>query len=85
MGALVRLPLRLLSLLADAIQCKLYSAPVGNKAVQEVHAGKAHYQCDVGVVATNSTFTKAAVELAETTDTLLWDREELLRLDRRGF
>ncbi len=66
-----------------AIQCKLYSAPVGNKAVQEAYAGRAHYGCDVAVVATNSVFTKAAVTMAETTGTELWDRDDLLWLERR--
>lgn len=47
-----------------AVQCKYYSAPVGVGAVQEVVAGKAKYKCDKAIVVTNSTFTKAASELA---------------------
>jgi len=45
-------------------QCKLYSAPVGNKAVQEAHAGKLFYGLDgVGVIS-SSGFTRSAKDLA---------------------
>lgn len=47
-----------------AIQCKLYSNPVGLSAVQEVVAGMKHYGCDAGMVVTNSTFTQQAIQLA---------------------
>lgn len=50
-----------------AIQCKLYSEPVGNSAVQEVVAGRIMYKCDLGCVVTNSTFTNSAKELASAT------------------
>ena len=49
-----------------AFQCKYYSTPVGNKAVQEVYAAATFYDCDRAVVMTNATFTSGAVELAET-------------------
>ena len=32
------------------IQCKYYSAPVGNKAVQEAYSGARFYDCDRAVV-----------------------------------
>ena len=57
-----------------AIQCKNYSSPLNNKPIQEVTTGKAVYGCDVGVVLTNSTFNQHAVEAANATGTLLWDR-----------
>ena len=47
-----------------AIQCKYYSSPVGNKAVQEVVAGAAFYNCDKKMVITNSSFTSSAIDLA---------------------
>ena len=47
-----------------AIQCKYYSDSVGVSAVQQVIAGMAHYQCNRGMVITNSYFTKNAIELA---------------------
>lgn len=57
-----------------AIQCKLYQKPVGNSAVQEAFAGKQYYDCDRGMVMTNSTFTKGARELADRTGVDLWDQ-----------
>lgn len=56
-----------------AIQCKLYKKPVGNAAVQQAYAGKQYYDCDKGMVMTNSTFTKSAISLAERTDVALWE------------
>ena len=41
------------------IQCKYYSAPVGNKAVQEAYSGARFYDCNRAAVMTNHTFTKA--------------------------
>lgn len=60
-----------------AIQCKRYSSDVGNKAVQEVFAGKSYYNCHVGVVLTNRYFTQSAKELAEKTQVFLWNRDIL--------
>lgn len=57
-----------------AIQCKRYSHDLGNTPVQEVHAGKAMYNCHVGVVLTNQHFTTGAKQLAQATGVLLWDR-----------
>lgn len=56
-----------------AIQCKLYTSPVGNSAVQEIAAGRQYYHKDIGVVMTNSTFTKNAITLAKQTGIKLWD------------
>lgn len=66
------------------IQCKRYASKIGNKAVQEVHAGKAIYNCDIGVVLTNNYFTKAAVDLAKATHVELWDRRDLLQLKQNA-
>lgn len=63
-----------------AVQCKNYSTPLGNTPVQEVNAGKTFYNCHVGVVMTNSTFTRGAESLASATGVLLWDRAHLERL-----
>lgn len=59
------------------IQCKYYMGPVGNKAVQEAYTGAAFYDCDAAAVMTNSEFTPAARELAERTEVLLWDHQEM--------
>lgn len=55
------------------IQCKYYTYPVGNKAVQEAYAGANFYDCDKVIVMTNTTFTKSASELAQKLDVELWD------------
>ena len=57
-----------------AIQCKSYTSPLSNKPIQEVNAGKTFYNCHVGVVMTNSTFTPGAEDLAKATNVLLWDK-----------
>jgi len=63
-----------------AIQCKKYSAPLSNKPIQEVYAGKQYYRCHVGVVMTNSTFTSGAKELAESVGVLTWDKDDLQKM-----
>lgn len=69
-----------------AIQCKNYSSPLNNKPIQEVTTGKAVYGCDIGVVLTNSTFNDSAIEAANATGTLLWDRRTLQKmLDQSPF
>lgn len=62
------------------IQCKCYSSDIGNKAVQEVYAGKAFYNCHVGIVLTNRDFTRSAVELARNNGVILWNRTKLLQM-----
>ena len=64
-----------------AIQCKKYSNPVGNKAVQEVIAGKHHYGADEAVVVTNSSFTRSAKQLAQSTDVILLHHSDLTGFD----
>jgi restriction system protein len=63
------------------LQCKLYSNPVGNKAVQEVVAGRAHEQANYGAVVTNSTYTNPAQELASTNGILLLHHSDLPQLE----
>jgi restriction system protein len=59
-------------------QAKRYSKDVGIKAVQEVIGAKSYYRADVAWVVTNSYFTKAARELAQTGNVRLVDRDELI-------
>ena len=63
-----------------AVQCKLFSKPVGPKAVQEVFTGMSFYDCSIAIVVTNNVFTNAAVELAQKTKVMLWDRKKLSAL-----
>lgn len=69
------------------VQCKLYyNHNVGNSAVQEITTAKNYYEATLGVVITNSHFTKPAQALAESSKVILLDREnlkEFLALDRK--
>ena len=59
------------------VQCKLYSNPVGNAAVQEIIAGRAFEHADFAVVVTNSTFTPSAKTLAAAANVWLLHHSEL--------
>ena len=65
-----------------AVQAKGYGEGnrVGNKAIQEVFTGKAHYACDACAVVTNSAFTSKCEELARTTKCLTIDGLKLEEL-----
>jgi len=65
-----------------AIQCKRFSSKVNRQAVQEIHAGKALYKCDVGVILTNSEFTNSAIEDASELGIELWGNEKFRELNR---
>ena len=60
-----------------AVQAKRHSNNVGNKAVQEVYAGLAHYGADEGWVVTNSYFTNSAIIQANSTNIKLVDRAKI--------
>lgn len=60
-----------------AIQTKCYSRPVGNHAVMEAVAGGKYYNADKVMVVTNSTFTRSAIELAQSNNVVLWGRSIL--------
>ncbi len=60
-----------------AIQCKFYSSAVGNKAVQEVIAGKGYYSCEYAAVCSNNDFTKSARQLAHNQDIILASEENI--------
>ncbi len=60
-----------------AVQCKRYSRPIGVKAVQEAAASMSYYKCTRAAVITNSTFTKAAIELAAESGVVLWDGNDV--------
>ena len=64
-----------------AIQCKKYSSPVGNKSVQEAHAGKGYINADAAAVVTNASFTRSAYELAQSVGIQLLHHEELDKLN----
>ena len=62
------------------IQAKLYSGPVGNKAVQEVYTAKDIYKASGAAIITNSAFTRQAVSDAAATGIALVSGERLQRL-----
>ena len=60
------------------IQAKLYyNHNVGNKAIQEVFAGKNYYDTTFALVITNSHFSQPAINLAKQLKVALIDREIL--------
>jgi restriction system protein len=63
-----------------AVQCKLLGRPVGNHAVQEVVAARAHRQADRALVVSNQRFTASCIELASTNRVELLHWSELARL-----
>ena len=63
------------------LQCKLCSRPVGNKAVQEVAASRAHERADYAAVVSTSFYTLAAEQLAQTNGVLLLHFSQLDELE----
>lgn len=59
------------------VQCKLYSQPVGNKAVQEVASAKTFYDGTIAIVVTNASYTKSAKQLANSCNVKLLHHDEL--------
>ena len=68
------------------VQCKLYSQPVGNSAVQEISAARLHQRADYAAVVSNPAYTPTPAnpppprQLARTNGVYLLHHEEL-----RGF
>ncbi|KAB2328985.1 restriction endonuclease [Cytobacillus depressus] len=61
-----------------AIQCKRLKSKVGNSAIQEIFLGKKLNKCKIGMVITNSYFTKPAFDAAVKSGIELWDRDRLI-------
>lgn len=68
-----------------AIQCKRYSSILNNKPIQEICAGRAFYNCDIGVVLTNNYFNENAKAVAKSAGILLWDRDKLIELLTKAY
>jgi hypothetical protein len=64
------------------LQCKYYSCKVGNAAVQEASAGRMHYKGTHAGVITNNSFTRKAIELAESNQVMLLHHSELQQLEK---
>ncbi len=65
------------------VQCKLYSKPVGNKAVQEVIGAREYEKADAAVVVSNADYTPSARRLASTAKVLLMHHDELSVLEQK--
>lgn len=63
------------------VQCKLYSKPVGNAAVQEIIGGRLFERADLAAVVSNAAFTKSAMQLAKASDVFLLHHDQLAVLD----
>lgn len=59
------------------LQCKLYSKPVGNAAVQEVIAARTYEQATHAAVVSNADYTPSARALAQRSDVSLLHASEL--------
>lgn len=64
------------------VQVKLYSRPVGNKAVQEVVAAKSYYDASRAMIVTNNYFTTSAIRLAKPNKVELINRDSLEKILR---
>lgn len=61
-------------------QCKMYSRPVGVKAVQEIIGAMVYYRCHVGCVVSASGFTASAKKLAASAGVVLMDVNAIRRV-----
>ena len=64
------------------VQCKKYSKPVGNYAVQEIVAAIAHVDADRGIVVATNGFTRSAEQLALSNDILLLHHSDFHKINR---
>jgi restriction system protein len=62
------------------VQCKRYSKPVGNAAVQESAAALRYWSADMAAVVSNAGFTPAARKLAAATGVMLLHHEDMVDL-----
>ncbi len=56
------------------VQCKHYNKPVGIRAIQEVIAARQFFGATRAAVATNSTYTRNAKNMAKRCGVELWER-----------
>jgi restriction system protein len=60
-----------------AVQAKRWSTPINLNAVRQLVDGIKRYECDAGLLVTNSFLTKPAIECAEFWSIEVWDRHTL--------
>ena len=64
------------------IQCKDHEKAIGNKAVQEISAGKLFWKGTHAILVSKSGFTKSAQELAKSNNVILINEYQLKELDK---
>jgi hypothetical protein len=62
-----------------AVQCKNHSKPVGNRPVQEVHAGACYHRWTAAWVVAPAGYTRGALALAQSTGVSLYDANAIHR------
>lgn len=65
------------------VQAKRYKSKVGIEAIQQIIGAKEYYKANKCIVATNSYFTNNAINLANSSNVELWDRNKLISLMAR--
>jgi hypothetical protein len=60
-----------------AVQAKRWSTPVDVKSVRQLVDGMKHYDCERGLLVTNSFLTEPAVDSAQKWEIEVWDRWKL--------
>ena len=63
------------------IQCKDHEKAIGNKAVQEISAGKLYWKGTHAILVSKSGFTKSAYKLAKANKVKLINESELADLE----
>ena len=63
------------------IQCKDHQKPIGNKAVQEVYAGKNYWHGTHAILVSRSGFTKSAYKLARSNNVILINEFEIENIE----
>jgi len=69
--------------LTGVVQCKLYSQPVGNAAVQEVIAAREYYKASIAIVVSNAAYTTSARQLAAMANVVLLHHGEIAQHSSR--
>ena len=63
------------------IQCKDHLKAIGNRAVQEVSAGKIYWKGTHAILVSKSGFTQSAIKLARANKVILINDEELMNIE----
>ena len=63
------------------IQCKDHIKPIGNRAVQEISAGKIYWKGTHAVLVSKSGFTRSAVKLAKANRVILVNDKQLVNIE----